>query len=152
MDLRGVLRGWEGHVFYCEPLDDYCELVSISECLTFRVNGCSLDVPADGGGNFFPSKEQRDWSGFEPRTYPSFDRKAIFLELLKVRDSWWDMDCWVPNWADGREKYTIYAEGGIVFVGESLAKPEVLAFKSAAIRDNFYREFRDLVNLCREFI
>lgn len=52
---------------------------------------------------------------------------------------------WVPDWNDTSVKHTIEFESDRIFENYSKTFPQILYFKTKDLRDEFLRNFRDLV-------
>lgn len=64
-------------------------------------------------------------------------------QLIQLRNAY--NGDWVPDWEDENRKYTIDFYEDEIFSGEVSSTPSILAFKSRELRDEFLRNFRDLI-------
>jgi hypothetical protein len=86
---------------------------------------------------------------------------SIFQNLLICRDAYWkiageEMELgkpWKPNWELGNQKkYCIYNDMNIIKTGICYFGNDILAFPTEKIRDNFYENFRKLIEQCEELL
>lgn len=129
----------------------------------------------DGEVILFPSKENHDWSTFKvemqfPTTYGEcckalgvdikdnkhgYGYKSMLLEdlqkLLVCRDAWWKVDDnWKPDWHNCRQdKHYINYYDSAIHYGSCNSFNQILAFRTAEIRDKFLETFRDLIKSCK---
>lgn len=78
-------------------------------------------------------------------------KHVAFEKLIFLRDIY--RQGWKPDWENSTEyKYSIITTQGKVCVTIELFDSKVLSFQSAAIRDRFLENFKDLIEECKEFI
>lgn len=77
-----------------------------------------------------------------------------FQELLIARDAYWKIaGNWKPDWKDDiTEKYIIYVTNNDAELAASYAENYILAFPTEEMRDDFYKNFKDLIELCKELL
>lgn len=83
---------------------------------------------------------------------PSEEKAEAILalcQLIQLRDCY--NDSWKPNWFTSDQKYTIYIDTDminhrVIFdKGGYMYSPNILAFKSEKLRDEFINNFKDLI-------
>lgn len=77
-----------------------------------------------------------------------------FIRLKLCRDAYWKMTKdWKPDWKnDNEEKYTIYVYADNIFLRRYRNTQVFLAFPTEEMRDAFYKNFKDLIEQCKEFL
>lgn len=71
-------------------------------------------------------------------------------QLIQLRDCY--NDGWVPNWINNDVKYIIYIVGDKPTKETYGTVNRILAFKSANIRNQFYVNFRDLIEIAKPLL
>lgn len=72
-------------------------------------------------------------------------------QLIQLRDCY--NDGWVPNWKDPFEtKYCIYYSDDEINCNTVCSYQEVLSFKTPELRDEFLKNFRDLIEVAKPLI
>lgn len=83
------------------------------------------------------------------------------VKLLICRDAYWKIagdqmslgQPWKPNWGDfDNVKYVILNSDGRFFKTTSVDNNFILAFPTEEMCDNFYENFKDLIELCKELL
>jgi hypothetical protein len=72
------------------------------------------------------------------------------MQLIQLRDCY--RDGWEPDWNTFDEKYCIYNIGNKIDTNIFLDISIILSFQSKEIRDKFYNNFKDLIEVAKEFI
>ena len=83
-----------------------------------------------------------------------------FVKLLICRDAYWRIagdemglgKPWEPDWNNISDKYTIYPVSGEIWLDKGQTINTVLAFPTIEIRDEFYDNFKDLIEECKELL
>lgn len=104
-----------------------------------------------------------DISGMKENTIRDFNMDANILpnektakaflalmQLIQLRDCY--RDGWEPDWNTFDEKYCIYNIGNKIDTNIFLDISIILSFQSKEIRDKFYNNFKDLIEIAKEFI
>lgn len=82
-------------------------------------------------------------------------------KLIIVRDAYWSIysdnlglsNTWQPDWTNTREnKYCIYCVANELKKQPTLELQHLLAFPTRAICDAFFKDFRTLIESCKEFL
>lgn len=87
--------------------------------------------------NLFPNKE----------TAEAF---LALMQLIQLRDCY--RQGWVPDWKDGTEKYVIVQYDNVLSYEVCQRISRVLSFQSVEIRNEFLKNFRDLIEEAKELI
>ena len=72
------------------------------------------------------------------------------MQLIQLRDCY--RQGWIPDWEQHNKKYCIYCEGNNVFPFDCFLNSRVLSFQSEGIRDEFFKNFRELIEHAKELI
>lgn len=74
------------------------------------------------------------------------------MQLVKFRDIW--NDGWIADWTDNSWKYTIYFYEGKKqkIRGRPQAGSAVLNFKTSEIRDEFSKQFNELIQIAKPLL
>lgn len=83
-----------------------------------------------------------------------------FQELIICRDAYWkiageQMDLgkpWEPDYTDDNVKYIIGIHRNHLDLNCTIERNYILIFPSEEIRDEFYENFKDLIEACKEFL
>ena len=101
---------------------------------------------------------------FDGQTYSyDIDNLHIYENIRKLkicRDAYWKIagkemglsKPWEPAWNESSPKYTITVIEDKLVKNFSLTQNYILAFPTAEMRDAFYENFKDLIELCKEFL
>lgn len=71
------------------------------------------------------------------------------MQLIQLRDCY--RQGWKPDWGDYTTKHCIIF-GGVVYIGWAIGEQHVLSFQSEEIRDEFLKNFSELIEEAKEFI
>jgi hypothetical protein len=77
------------------------------------------------------------------------------IRRLKIcRDAYWKIaGDWKPNWTKENErKYCIVNTEGNIIKWVQKTTNKILAFPTAEMRDAFYENFKDLIEICKELL
>lgn len=180
LDLTKILEGCEGVKLY-SPLCGECTLCEIddSPVQPIVIEHSSGDVHLGANGRLFyegevvlfPSKDQRDWSKFEkPSKFPKTcaeahqmlsteegvdlsDDMRKLISLIEARNAYWKVDGnWKPDWKASEAKYILFNYRGVIDYSSREFNPCILAFRTSDIRNEFYRNFKDLIEACKDYI
>lgn len=73
------------------------------------------------------------------------------MQLIQLRDCY--NGDWVPDWADGESwKYNIELSCDKIVCSMSKTDSRVLAFRTMDLRDQFFKNFRDLIEIAKPLI
>ena len=82
-------------------------------------------------------------------------------KLLVCRDAYWEIagekmglrKPWEPDWNDrDRKKYCIFNDSGSIRKGIKYFANSILAFPTDEMRDAFYENFKELIEICKELL
>ena len=81
-------------------------------------------------------------------------------ELLICRDAYWKIageqmglgKPWEPNWNTKELKYIIYYENDELWFNDEISRNTILAFPTEEMRDAFFENFKELIELCKELL
>ena len=87
------------------------------------------------------------------------DLIVSFQKLLICRDAYWKIageemgleKPWEPNWGKGA-CYTICCNTNQIVIGTDKFRNSILAFPTEEMRDAFYESFKELIEICKEFL
>lgn len=71
-------------------------------------------------------------------------------QLIQLRDCY--NDGWVPDWARNDEKYTIYVAKNVLVENTNINVNCILAFKTEELRDEFFTNFKDLLEVAKPLL
>ena len=72
------------------------------------------------------------------------------MQLIQLRDCY--RQGWKPDWGDYTTKHCIICLVGVVYIGWAIGEQRVLSFQSEEIRDEFLKNFKDLIKQAKELI
>lgn len=72
------------------------------------------------------------------------------MQLIHLRDCY--RQGWTPDWSQPYKRYCIYCEYNRVFPFDNTFNSRVLSFQSKEIRDEFLKNFKDLIEQAKELI
>lgn len=83
-----------------------------------------------------------------------YEQLEALQKLLVIRDAWWKMaDDWEPDWNDDLGlHYTIIFNGAYTNKINETNSYSLLAFPTAEMRDTFYENFKDLIEICKDLL
>ena len=102
-----------------------------------------------------------DWN---QRDYDRVGYKSDLLCKLQVlllcRDAYWEIageemgldKPWEPDWNNVSDKHCIYFGSGEIWLTECQTRQCTLAFLTKEMRDEFYNNFKDLIEKCKELL
>lgn len=179
--LTEILEGCEGMEFYTTTHGN-AKLVRINDTvfpLEFRPTDFNVTLNLSRTGGYtnigecivFPSEDQRDWSKFEkPSKFPKTcaeaqqmlsteegvdlsDDMRKLISLIEARNAYWKVDGnWKPDWKASEAKYILFNYRGVIDCGSREFDPCILAFRTSDIRNEFYRNFKNLIEACKDYI
>ena len=100
---------------------------------------------------------------YTPKVEPMFDYDDDIIALQKLkncRDAYWKIageemglgKPWKPNWNDGKWKWCMSYSGNYIEFDQYKSKHHTLAFPTAEMRDYFYENFKELIEICKELL
>jgi translation initiation factor IF-1 len=83
-----------------------------------------------------------------------------FIRLKRCRDAYWKLSGeqmglgkhWEPNWNTKELKYIIYYENDKLWFNDEISRNTILAFPTEEMRDAFFENFKELIELCKELL
>ena len=90
--------------------------------------------------------------GDHPYDIQILDKFNTYRKLLICRDAYWKISNYKPNWNDNSIKYYIQYSGTDLIKDVVEYGNKVLVFPTEEIRDEFYDNFKDLIEECRDLI
>ena len=71
-------------------------------------------------------------------------------QLIQLRDCY--NDGWIPDWSDKNYKYVIIVEYNCIRKACETNLQRILAFESARLRNEFFENFRDLIEVAKPLL
>lgn len=87
--------------------------------------------------NLFPTKEEAEAC-------------LALAQLCQLRDRY--NDGWKPDWTDNNEKFCIFFINEKVYSGLSYYTRHILSFKTFEIREEFLKNFKDLIEIAKPLL
>lgn len=106
----------------------------------------------DGNGEIICAAEKHRTTNLK-NILPNKETAEAFLalmQLVQLRDCY--RQGWKPNWKKACNKYCIYYEIDGIFPFNNIYNSRVLSFQSEEIRDEFLKNFSDLIEKAKELI
>ena len=75
---------------------------------------------------------------------------AVLPQLIRLRDEY--NEGWIPNWKDKEDKYSIGCHEDDLCLFENISTQSLLIFKSSEIRDKFFNDHRDLIEIAKPLL
>ena len=83
-----------------------------------------------------------------------------FRKLLICRDAYWKIagkelgldKPWKPVWDESEDLYTIHTFNGEIRLSGTAHRNAILVFPTEEMRDVFYKNFKDLIEQCKELL
>ena len=83
-----------------------------------------------------------------------------FCKIIVARNLYWKIageqmglgKPWEPNWEDDTAKYNIFAYKNHISFDVSIHANKILVFPTKEIRDIFYKNFKELIERCKEML
>ena len=83
-----------------------------------------------------------------------------FTRLINARNAYWKIagdemglgKPWEPDWNNVSDKYCIYFVSGDAWSKECQTRQCPFAFPTAEMRDAFYENFKELIEICKELL
>ena len=122
----------------------YCDETKISKYPTSYEECCKITADvADASLTCFACKLLND-----------------FQKLLLCRDAYWEIagrelgldNPWEPDWTDGKIKYGITYYRNFLIHNNCTHSNKILVFPTEEMRDAFYENFKDLIELCKTLL
>lgn len=92
---------------------------------------------SDDDRNFLPSEQ-------------SAEAHLALMQLEQLRDKY--RQGWLPDWFDNCNKFTIYKRCNSIQTEISQHVNHFLAFQSEKLRDKFFNNFKDLIEIAKDLI
>lgn len=104
------------------------------------------------------------YDSFNGQTYShDIDNLQIYENLRKLkicRDAYWKIageqigldKSWRPDWNINELKYIIYYENDRLWFNDEISRNTILAFPTEEMRNEFYDNFKDLIEQCKEIL
>ena len=89
-----------------------------------------------------------------------FSLYSNFIPLIRCRDAYWKIageemglgKPWEPDYNNKTEKYVIYPYQYLYSIDKEYYRNTILAFPTREMRDEFYENFKDLIEKCKKLI
>lgn len=79
--------------------------------------------------------------------------QLAFLQVIALMDYYNQLDEFIPNWNNGNEnKYCIINDSDRIITATFVLSRKILTFKTAKTRDLFFKNFKDLIEQCKNLI
>lgn len=75
---------------------------------------------------------------------------AVLPKLIRLRDEY--NEGWKPDWKSKSTKYTIYSFEDVIIRSSTTGIKFLLSFKTVEIRDRFFENHRDLIEIAKPFL
>lgn len=115
---------------------EFCDLYPVKRDEFYIENGSTIMQLNCKNRNF----------GSDKNILPSKEKAEAILalcQLIQLRDCY--NDGWKPDWKDDSNKYVIYFFGDEPTPTINFGCAKILAFKSRELRDEFFDNFKDLI-------
>ena len=79
---------------------------------------------------------------------------SAFRVLIQCRNAYWELaNNWKPNWESTEKKYSIYNYRGQIRADYfTVVDRCILVFPEEQMRNEFYENFKDLIEECKEWL
>ena len=88
--------------------------------------------------------------GLEAPSEELAEATMALLKLLFLRDYY--NEGWQPDYVEKETKYTIITLGGVIEVGTTMQSNRILCFKTKEIRDMFFEEQKELLEIAKPLL
>lgn len=123
--------------------EEFCKNNPVEFKETYIYNGRVNNVRTDG------ERTEKDKD-----LLPNRETAEAFLalmQLIQLRDCY--RQGWKPDWScDGQQKYSVLTYSGEVSTDAGIVTQGVLSFQSEEIRNEFFKNFRELIEKAKELI
>ncbi len=86
-------------------------------------------------------------------TFEDMNRLKPFIRLLRCRNAYWKIKGnWKPGLRFGKKKYCIMTKNNKVIYATAEETNRILAFPTSEMRDEFHKNFKELIEECKEFL
>ena len=102
-----------------------------------NIKGCYSGATTSINKNVFPTKELAEAS-------------LAMAQLLQLRDAY--NDGWVADWSDDTKKYVIKVFNNILAKNDYHLNQSVMNFKTAELRYEFFKNFKDLLTIAKPLL
>lgn len=83
-----------------------------------------------------------------------------FYQLIICRDAYWKIageemglgKPWEPDWNTNELKYIIYYENDKLWFNDEISRNTILVFPTEEMRDAFYENFKEEIEICKELL
>jgi hypothetical protein len=152
------------------PNENYADKVEL--CL-----GNDYEIVVEDGRTFVQKKKPKYPKSFQECYYLLYGQQDLtfgcdimkgaygnLLECLQMllicREVYWKIagieigldKSWEPDWTESKPKYTIVVIENKLVKHYALTQNYILAFPTAEMRDEFYKNFKDLIENCKELL
>lgn len=133
---RGLPKTWE----------EFCKIHPRMKGEAWLTQASKIDTINISVGDFRAPKEDRN---LLPNQQYAKAMLAL-CQLIQLKDYY--NDGWMPDWSDDQFKYTIYNKGNHVQRTLAVNLQRILSFKSAELCDEFFKNFRDLIEIAKPLL
>ena len=129
----------KGEIFFKK---EKLEFTSLGEIEGYFIDNCS-EIQFSKGHALFHTRN----------TWPSKEEAEAALALSQLCQ-WRNKynEGWVPNWEDDTKKYQIFYFGNEISFDWTYHSINTLSFKSIEIRDKFYEDFKELIEIAKPLL
>jgi len=78
------------------------------------------------------------------------EASIALAQLCQLRDMY--NNGWIADWKNGESKHIIYSDYYVPTIGMNSSVAHVLAFKSFKLRDEFFTNFKDLLEIAKPLL
>ena len=134
LQIPTCVRSWEE---FCEKYDKNDEYF----IGTFSDSICS-------GVGIRDSKRDRNLLA----TKKDAEAFRALMQLVRLRDQWWETLDWEPDYTDYKYKYFISAETNKLNVACTIRYNRILIFPTKEVAEDFLNCFRDLIEKAKKYV
>lgn len=127
--------------------EEFCETHPIIQENEAYINNCSKVIGYNGykGHIRVPERDKNIMPNKEVA-----ESVLALCQLIQLRDCY--NEGWKPDWCNKEDKYVIYVSKGELVVKSLNSVQFVLTFKTETLRDEFFKNFKELIEVAKELI
>lgn len=151
-----VPDGYEAHItFVKKSLNSAGEPIPASWeefCSVYPMTGKEYCFTANGfihTGRSKGNTRLREDVGYVATEQQAMEIVAL-LQLLMLRKAY--VGNWEPTWTDSSSKYVIYVDCDRVQIGIAKGTNHIMSFPSEALRNRFFENFKDLLEIAKPLL
>lgn len=133
------------HVTCVRSWEEFCEYYALSNDEYYINNSANIEEAL-----FYPRHFKTDRNVLA--TKEDCEAFLALMQLKRLRDQWWEVLDWKPDYTEYSYKHIIVVEKNEISIAYTIRYNRVLIFPTKEVAEDFLNCFRDLIEIAKELL